>query len=175
MSLSNMLDEYIAAEKKFQENAQEAMKAAFQEVFDFHPEITAFRWTQYTPYFNDGEECTFRIADVFVTNFPLDDEELWEGAGAYEYDSDREDVYTWGEDDRDLPFFFTNQISGTHYRKDVRIGPAVFDGKDISKLENLINALNSDAMEHVLKGTFGNHVQITATRNGFDIEEYDHD
>ena len=34
----------------------EAMKG----VFDKHPCLMGLRWTQYTPYFNDGDPCVFR-------------------------------------------------------------------------------------------------------------------
>lgn len=30
------------------------------------PEVTAIRWKQYTPYFNDGEPCVFRVGEVEV-------------------------------------------------------------------------------------------------------------
>jgi hypothetical protein len=29
------------------------------KVFDKHPILESFSWNQYTPYFNDDEECTF--------------------------------------------------------------------------------------------------------------------
>lgn len=32
----------------------------FKEIFNNHPKLEEVRWTAYTPYFNDGEECTFR-------------------------------------------------------------------------------------------------------------------
>jgi hypothetical protein len=44
-------------------------KAFFKEasagLFDKYPQMESFSWTQYTPYFNDGEECVFR-----VNNYP---------------------------------------------------------------------------------------------------------
>lgn len=30
-------------------------------LFESHPELQSFSWTQYTPYFNDGEECVFGV------------------------------------------------------------------------------------------------------------------
>src|SRR5688572_27883088 len=32
-----------------------------QEWLEDHPEIQQISWTQYTPYFNDGDECTFGV------------------------------------------------------------------------------------------------------------------
>ncbi len=41
-----------------------AGKAAFGDesktLFDKHPKLKEYGWRQYTPYFNDGEPCTFR-------------------------------------------------------------------------------------------------------------------
>lgn len=175
MSLSNLLDNFIEAKKAFQAQAQESLKEAFKEVFDLHPEITAFVWTQYTPYFNDGEPCEFSVGDVNITNIPLDSE-MFEDITPYgEYDGE-EEVYTaYGSIGRDAEFFVVNQVRGTNYRTHAPTGPAVFDGKDTSKLEKLLRVLNDSSFEDIMKSTFGDHVRVVATRNGFDIDEYNHD
>lgn len=36
-----------------------------QDIFDAFPTVKSFSWTQYTPYFNDGEECVFGVNDYF--------------------------------------------------------------------------------------------------------------
>ena len=39
------------------------------KIFDTFPEVKSVSWTQYTPYFNDGEECTFSAhIDYFYVN-----------------------------------------------------------------------------------------------------------
>jgi hypothetical protein len=40
---------------------REVMQVAFREFFDANPDVEAFRWTQYAPYFNDGEACVFSV------------------------------------------------------------------------------------------------------------------
>src|SRR4051794_19743146 len=40
-------------------------KEGSQDIFDMFPELQSFSWTQYTPYFNDGDECIFRVNDWF--------------------------------------------------------------------------------------------------------------
>src|SRR5262245_6244693 len=32
-----------------------------QELFQKHPKLKEFSWTQYTPYWLDGDECTFGV------------------------------------------------------------------------------------------------------------------
>ena len=37
--------------------AKDNLPLEFKRYFDIWPEADAFRWTQYTPYFNDGDAC----------------------------------------------------------------------------------------------------------------------
>lgn len=53
---------------KLQQFGKEAFETAFGPFLKAHPEIEAIAWTQYTPYFNDGEPCVFDVHDpVFVS------------------------------------------------------------------------------------------------------------
>lgn len=59
-------ESYLAARKKIEEARAEAKRAAkdlFKEmatgIFAKHPQLTEFSWCQYTPFFNDGDACTF--------------------------------------------------------------------------------------------------------------------
>lgn len=50
------------------------IKAALKEIFAAHPSIASIRWTQYTPYFNDGEPCVFSVNSA---EFILNGEDEW--------------------------------------------------------------------------------------------------
>jgi len=41
--------------------AEAELKIAFLEIFKKFPDLKTFAWTQYTPYFNDGEPCYFSV------------------------------------------------------------------------------------------------------------------
>jgi len=43
--------------------AEEAVFDSLYDVFIEHPTIQTISWTQYTPYFNDGEPCEFSVHD----------------------------------------------------------------------------------------------------------------
>lgn len=63
-----MVESKAAMDKAFQDAkavAKTAMSEACAEVFTANPDLVAFRWAQYTPYFNDGDECTFGTHDVY--------------------------------------------------------------------------------------------------------------
>lgn len=61
---------------------KEAVVAAYVEAMAPHPTVLGVRWQQYTPYFNDGDACTFSSGDVAIR---------FEGAA--EDAGDREDGY----------------------------------------------------------------------------------
>lgn len=46
--------------------AKEGLNAEFKKFFEEWPEAQAIRWPQYTPYFNDGDPCVFRVGEVTV-------------------------------------------------------------------------------------------------------------
>lgn len=45
---------------KLQETGEQFLVEHFKETFNKHQNLKEVRWTQYTPFFNDGDECTFR-------------------------------------------------------------------------------------------------------------------
>jgi len=42
------------------EKVKEYLVDHFKPLFEKYPQVKALKWTQYTPYFNDGDACTFR-------------------------------------------------------------------------------------------------------------------
>ena len=65
-----------------------ALKEAWTDLKKAVPTLEAVRWEQYTPYFNDGETCTFSLHGV---HFKLNS--VKEGAKA-DYDDDFFDSYS---------------------------------------------------------------------------------
>ena len=62
-----------------------------KELFTTLPKIQAVRWTQYTPYFNDGDECVFGLASLFIKYEGMNPEDAEDGDGfvyCYDYGDD---------------------------------------------------------------------------------------
>ena len=112
------------AKKYFQDNAK--------GLFATHSILERFAWTQYTPYFNDGDPCEFSAhVDYPEVN---DDEEFF-----YYSDSKKKPTD---------PFTVA--------------GLAVVE---------FLKAFSGDDLEEM----FGDHCKVTVTREGVEVEEYDHD
>lgn len=130
----------------------EKSKAMFTEVakmvFDKHPALESFGWNQYTPYFNDGDECTFS-ANI---DYPCIN-------GQNEDDSDvlMKTIYKQDETGKYV------KVVNENYNPE--LGLACDDVKEF--LGNIDDA--------VLRDMFGDHVSVTVSRTGTEVEEYDHD
>jgi hypothetical protein len=78
---------------------KELMKNFFIEF----PEVKCVGWTQYTPYFNDGDTCEFSVNDAyFVTDEKFTQESI-EGIGsAYELEEfEHLEFYRYGRGESD--------------------------------------------------------------------------
>lgn len=60
-ALSKVKEEYQA---KIKADGEVALKESLKTFFEANPNIEAVRWTQYTPYFNDGDPCVFGLHGV---------------------------------------------------------------------------------------------------------------
>jgi hypothetical protein len=144
--------EMQALRETYQRRGQEIFKQAFKEFFDANPEVTAVGWKQYTPYFNDGDACVFRCnADyAFITN-AADYGDISYG----EYDGDDENVWI---EDPDYGDYQEELIP-----------------KNVSKNAEALRRLLGKIDDDVFLDMFGDHVQVFATREGFDVQDYEHD
>jgi len=158
-ALQELIAAHAAAKAEFKAKAEAAFKVAVKQLFEAVPDLTMIRWTQYTPYFNDGEECTFRMNEPVFTNANEDDRDNFTSYG--EYDGDIEDASTEG-----LWMFGSNVYSSD---------PKPRDPKVVKLLDEFDDMLQTPEFEELARDMFDDHVTVTVTRNGIDVEEYDHD
>lgn len=166
MTTSKTLQEAIAsmeagtaflskAKKKYQEEGQEKLKEVFKAFFAEVPEIKTVIWTQYTPYFNDGETCVFNVYDPAFTNIEKDSEDFEDIDEYNDYTGEKEDL-----------FYISYFYGGCEEAKNLPANSK----KAMEKLCEIICG-NDELMEFM----FGDHVKIIANKDGFDVMEYDHD
>jgi hypothetical protein len=61
--LTELTNAAAAARKELREKGQALVKEALRAFLETHPQFEAVRWRQYTPYFNDGDACVFRVCE----------------------------------------------------------------------------------------------------------------
>lgn len=115
--------------------------------------IDSFGWTQYTPYFNDGDPCVFRVDETWVNTSGNgeDNFELWNHPTL--------SIWLWDPTQRTYV-------------------PVERDAETIesyNKVNALDEAIQSGAFNDVLLKAFGDHADITVRRTGITVNYYSHD
>jgi hypothetical protein len=195
-----------AAAKKYQElkkkiaEAKKAMettaKSAFaemaEEFFEENPDIITFGWTQYTPYWNDGDVCEFSAhTDYPSVTLVLDGQEITydENSGDLT-NEDGDEIKTQDDYKRMFDGMKGGKISAMSIDgKTVAIdekGAITVDGvkvksheeysKAFDKATDKVSKFLGNFDEEDLETMFGDHMKITVNRKGkVEKEEYEHE
>ena len=154
-TLQDKFDELVekqrALQKEFQTTAQALFKETTKEFFEQNPLVNSIVWTQYTPYFNDGDTCEFSVGSATYTNAIDGDSIRWG-----EYDGDEENIWVYGDDCYGEPVPVPEEMN-------------------TELCDSFDRMLQSSEMEAVMKAMFDDHVKVIATRDGFDVQDFDHD
>lgn len=129
--------------------------------------VSAVRWRQWVPSFNDGDPCEFTLGEFYLKPTVATDSEPEDP----EDDAD-EDIYDDDEDGEHGDGFMdvgdlTRAWAGSKYVDLPNPHPGAVPLHDLN--------VKSGHFEAVLRESFGDHAIVTATRDGFDVEFYEHD
>lgn len=135
-------------------------------VFELDERINSISWTQYTPYFMDGEECTF---SANLDNLSIN------GFDRYGDNNDNNDNY-----DEDIDKSVVRYNFWDHYKKKTwtNIGEVEnpnYDENISDMLKTIIDFMTAFP-EDLYEEIFGDHVSVLITRDGkTELNEYEHD
>jgi hypothetical protein len=173
--VKQIVAEFETAKTTFEERMKGTFAQIFKTFFEHYPEIKAVGWTQYTPYFNDGEECIFNVHDFwFIDENGIDEAEG--GARGYELEelslksaySQKPSAYTYKY--RDEYPEYDEQIK--RYEDAVANNPRYYEvTKGIDELDSLLRSIPDE----IFQSSFGDHVSVLAKADGIEVEEYEHD
>lgn len=159
-----LLADQAELKRQFQTQAQEMFKGITKEFFDKNPGVKSIVWTQYTPYFNDGDTCEFGVNSPSFSNSPNG-----EGVSPWgEYDGDDESI--WACDNVGSVLTLDRE-----YWKEEADRIRAAGGVDADSCDAFSRMILSSEMSDVFLAMFGDHVKVVATSEGFDVEDYDHD
>jgi hypothetical protein len=146
--------------------------------------INSVYWTQYTPFFNDGEECVFRVNSLNCeVNMDF-----------YRTQDRYADFIDEPTNARHIRLFYDIDLFEAENKADIEMVSygSLLELKDIKLfaeqeknmeaiflLSKLANLMTSEYFEKILLDTLGNHIQVRINNGENDIEVeiegYDHD
>jgi hypothetical protein len=152
---------YVDRKRAIDQRPMAELRPLIDAAFSFD-NVEAFRWSQFTPYFNDGEPCVFHVRGCDYKIVGQDD------GGDYD------------DDDGWLECYGMERGEGQYERQGektvfVETTPSPPWAKALGKLQVAIDSSHYDTD---LYKTFGDHAQITLSRgpNGIqaEVEFYEH-
>lgn len=191
------------AQQKYQElrsqiaEAKKTMKAAAKglftemsaDLFQENPTLVSFAWTQYTPYYNDGDPCRFSCNGSYPTVSMMAEGKLMGyNSNSGELEIDGEEVEPADELVGTFKSMGVDSFSknGKTYTFDAKTEIVMVDGEKVKtydeyhamfdglekKVGNFMRIFENEDMEFM----FGDHVTVTVHRDGkIEKEEYNHD
>ena len=177
--------------KQLEQTAKEAFTEMTKEFFEENPDLLAFGWTQYTPYWNDGDVCEFSAhTDYPSVTTVIDGQEVTYNENSGEItDAEGDEIKTQEDYKRMFEGMKGGKVSSMSVDgKTVAFdnGVVTVDGEKIksrdeySKLFDKATDKVSKFLGHFdeedLETMFGDHMQIAVNRKGkITKEEYEHD
>lgn len=164
------------------QKTQPEFAVLLQDVLD-QDSVLGVGWTQYTPYFNDGDPCVFGVGDLSIAiegaERPMDFEYSWQ-----EDDAD-EDGMVWLST-YDEEFVRLIGDPARQWIKDeegknkwvLKNDPNTAPNSSLFKaFLELSKEVSAGSFNNVLMGLFGDHaiVRVNKTTGKILIEEYSHD
>lgn len=143
-----------------------------------------FGWTQYTPYFNDGDPCEFSANGLWIRT--VKDIPIPTGPFAFQEeaaDEDAEDEDEYFQEKFGIDYHTHPTLGGQSWPNGYRdsdnnpIEP-VYAGHHEAEwrlARELDKAIEGGQFENVLLDLFGDHCQVKVTRTGITVDEYSHD
>lgn len=169
--LKELRKEERKIQKELGEVAKKAFKVGYKELFEKYPDLKSFSWTQYTPYFNDGDPCYFGSWHQEAECVLINGEELkevckkkrrWHLIESVWCAEKKGEYRTWG--DKSL-IYKEEEYEPGHYEVAMKV----------SKLYEPVLEFLSQFRDEDMEEMFGDHVEVTVTLDGVYKEHFDHD
>jgi len=145
IDLRRQLDEQI------RKSGGEVFVEHFKPFFDKYPEVDGITWTQYTPYFNDGEPCVFDVHETVIVSEQI--------ACGNHPEISEEDFY---KDDYQHEYAVSIRYKAT--------------SKAMEDMDNDLHKFTNGIPSDIYLSVFGDHVKVFISRHGgVIVDEHEHD
>lgn len=143
---------------------EEIFKVAALSLFVEYPNLKRISWTQYTPYFDDGDPCTFSSTHncpaIYFTTTVNENK-----------DEDEDDFDNYEEEWYESSYFDYSKDYKTRTLKTSLTDEQINELKTGQAVKEFLNNFDNEDMENL----FGDGYKVIITKNKIEVEEFSHD
>lgn len=158
--INEFAETHAQLQKRMREEGEQAVAAAFKQVLEENPLVKRVEWQQYTPYFNDGDECVFGVGEPEVNevySWYIDLEK---------YHDSKKHKYVKEEVDSSIRAFLGDEV-------DVENVTDEFIADYLNQLDTVREAAQTIThQQDLMRYAFGDHASIVVTPDGITVDEY---
>lgn len=171
--IEELVEKVKSLQAQFLTVGKEAIGEVFKEFFASTPGVKSVSWDQYTPYFNDGDECVFGMHELCLH---LDEDALVEDMRNFLADN-QSSSESMREDQSTMIGLIAEKERPSYYKFDSITRTSLNEQEKLiaTNFENLCKKLRRDELKDMYKMVFGDHVTVIATPDGVETEECEHD
>lgn len=145
--------------KQVKKELQAEFTEALAELFDAYPFVKSLSFTAYTPYFNDGDECTYCVNHDYckINGFDEDDDDE-------EGEDGLEDVLQMARET-----IYVREGARWVDKPNPNFKPLYKEA--VEAFRSALAVVDDDNWKDMV----GDHVRVTITRDGIETSDYEHD
>lgn len=155
------------------------LKAKIVELFE-SPHIMGLTWSQYIPYFNDGDVCEFTTTEVYVADSRAPEEDGWDYMDAYD---DEGEGVAWVSSYTDYEWYETGETRLSWDKKtqipvrDYNAIPKPWTDEKTAELAEEVMGMIGPEFYDALEENFGTYARVLFKKVDGElkafVEEYD--
>jgi hypothetical protein len=141
--------------EQVQKELQVEFNGALAELFDAYPFVKSVSFAAYTPFFNDGDSCTYSANHEYCD---------FNGYGEYDDEGEGENILQLAKEN-----IYVNVGGSYKQQPNPDFNPLYKEAVDAFR--EALAIVDEDNWEEMV----GDHVKVTITREGITTDEYEHD
>ena len=160
ISFSDKKLEFEEMKRHLIESFRQSLNEMASNIFIAIPSLKTIHWHQFTPYFNDGDECIFNVRTMFFYNHT-----------PYQYIRDLydyQDVQEENPNKSDTDWCF--ELDNYSLNKDLEKAKKFLSSEEVNFIENFSKTIRSN--KEFVQEIFGDHCIVIFNQNGITIEDF---
>jgi len=160
IDFSNKKVEFEEMKRRLIENFRQSLNEMASNIFIAIPKLKTIHWHQFTPYFNDGDECIFNIRTMFFYNHTP----TQYIRDLYDYEEAQEENPNRSEND------WCFELDNYFFEQNIEKAKKFLSIEELNFIDKFSETIWSN--KEFVQEIFGDHCIVVFNKDGITIKDY---